>query len=137
MLKKEIVFLLEFELDHLLFRGFPGGSVVKILPEVQETRVPSLGWEDPREKEMTTHSSILAWRIPWMGAWQATVHGVAKSQIRLKQPSTATTLLFSVLPLIVFVFNSVYHLILSSIHCVSLTVLVVEDAGVLDRLLPK
>ena len=86
---------------------------------------------------MATHSSVLAWRIPWMGAWQATVHGVAKSQIRLKQPSTATTLLFSVLPLIVFVFNSVYHLILSSIHCVSWTVLVVEDAGVLDRLLPK
>ena len=31
----------------------------------QETQVRSLGWEDPREKEMTTHSSILAWRIPW------------------------------------------------------------------------
>ena len=32
----------------------------------QETLVSSLGWEDPLEKEMTTHSSILAWRIPWM-----------------------------------------------------------------------
>ena len=34
-------------------------------PAVQETRVPSLGWEDPPEKEVATHSSILAWRIPW------------------------------------------------------------------------
>ena len=32
---------------------------------MQETRVQSLGWEDPLEKEMATHSSILAWRIPW------------------------------------------------------------------------
>ena len=36
---------------------------VKNLPAVQETRVQSLGWEDPLEKEMTTHSSILAWKI--------------------------------------------------------------------------
>ena len=46
--------------------GFPGGSVVKNPPAIQETRVPSLGWEDPLEKEMATHSSVLAWRIPWM-----------------------------------------------------------------------
>ena len=37
---------------------------VKNLPAVQETQIPPLGWEDPMEKEMTTHSSILAWRIP-------------------------------------------------------------------------
>ena len=35
------------------------------MQEMQETRVQSLGWEDPLEKEMATHSSILAWRIPW------------------------------------------------------------------------
>ena len=110
--------------------------MVKNLPAVQETQLRSLGWEDSLEKEMTTHSGILAWRIPWTEAWQAIVHGVAKSQTRLKQPST-TTLLFSILPLIIFIFNSVYGLILSSIHCVSWTVLVVEDAGVLYRLLPK
>ena len=40
-------------------------QMVKILPTVQETQVPSLGWEDPLEKEMVTHSSILAWRILW------------------------------------------------------------------------
>ena len=38
---------------------------VKNLPAVQETQVQFLGWEDPLEKEMATHSSILAWRIPW------------------------------------------------------------------------
>ena len=38
---------------------------IKHLPAMQETRSRSLGWEDPLEKEMTTHSSILAWRIPW------------------------------------------------------------------------
>ena len=41
-------------------------QMVKHLPAVRETRVWSLGWEDLLEKEMTTHSSILAWRIPWM-----------------------------------------------------------------------
>ena len=55
--------------------------MVKNLPVVWETRVQSLGQKDPLEKEMETHSSILVWRIPWTrGAWQATVHGVAKSQ---------------------------------------------------------
>ena len=38
---------------------------LKLLPAMQETWVRSLGWEDPLEKEMATHSSILAWRIPW------------------------------------------------------------------------
>ena len=45
--------------------SFPGGLVVKNLPAVQETRVRSLGWEDPLEKEMATHSSILSWKISW------------------------------------------------------------------------
>ena len=39
--------------------------MVKNLPAIQETQVRSLGWEDPLEKEMVSHSSILAWRIPW------------------------------------------------------------------------
>ena len=39
---------------------------VKRLSTMQETRVRSLGWEDPLEKEMAAHSSILAWRIPWI-----------------------------------------------------------------------
>ena len=40
--------------------------MVKCLPAVRETQVRSLGWEDLLEKEMATHSSILAWKIPWM-----------------------------------------------------------------------
>ena len=41
-------------------------QMVKPLPAVQETGVQSLGWEDPLEKEMATHSSTLVWKIPWM-----------------------------------------------------------------------
>ena len=40
-------------------------QTVNYLPTMQETQVQSLGWEDPLEKEMATHSSSLAWRIPW------------------------------------------------------------------------
>ena len=40
-------------------------QMVKRLPTMQDTQVQSLGWEDPLEKEMATHSSILAWEIPW------------------------------------------------------------------------
>ena len=48
--------------------------------------VRSLGQEDPLEEDMATHSSILAWRIPWTElAWWATVHGVTKSQTQLKR----------------------------------------------------
>ena len=53
-------------------------------PAMQDTWVRSLGWEDPLEEGMVTHSSILAWRIPMdRGAWQATVHGVTKRWTRL------------------------------------------------------
>ena len=55
--------------------------MVKNLPAMQETWVISLGWEDPQEENMATHSSILACRIPMdRGDWQATVHGVTKSR---------------------------------------------------------
>ena len=43
----------------------PMAQQVKNLPAMQETQVRSLGWEDPLEKEMATHSSVLAWEIPW------------------------------------------------------------------------
>ena len=42
-----------------------GDEIVKNLPAMQETRIPSLGQEDPLEKEKATHSSSLAWKIPW------------------------------------------------------------------------
>ena len=50
----------------LLMGASPVPQTVKGLPAVTETRVQSLGLEDPLEKEMATHSSILVWRIPWM-----------------------------------------------------------------------
>ena len=50
---------------HTCEKCFPGGSVVKNPPAKQETRVRSLGQEDPLEKGIATHSSILAWEIPW------------------------------------------------------------------------
>ena len=54
--------------------------LVKNVPAKQETPVQFLGWEDPLEEGMATHSSILAWRISMdRGAWRAIVHGVAKS----------------------------------------------------------
>ena len=59
-------------------------QMVKNSPAVRETWVPSLGWQDPLEKGMATHSSILAWRIPWTeepGGLQSI--GVAKSRTRL------------------------------------------------------
>ena len=59
-------------------------QMVKNLPAMQEAQVQSLGWEDPLEEGMATHSGILAWRIPMdRGAWRAPVHEVTKSRTRL------------------------------------------------------
>ena len=65
---------------------------LKRLPGMLETRVRSLGWEDPLEKEMATHSSTLAWKMDG-GAWRATVHGVAKSGTRLNDFTFTFTLI--------------------------------------------
>ena len=55
-------------------------QTVKCLPTMRETRVQSLGQEDLLEKEMATHSNVLAWKIPWMEEpGRLTVHGVSKS----------------------------------------------------------
>ena len=72
-------------------RGFLGGSVVKNLPAKQETQVQSLGGEDPLEKEMATHSSTVAWEIPWteeLGGPQSL--GSQKSQIQLSNNKRTT-----------------------------------------------
>ena len=70
----------------ILFNGWTSlvAQLVGNLPTMRETWVGSLGWEDPLEESMVTHSRILAWRIPMdRGAWQAAVLGVVKSQTRL------------------------------------------------------
>ena len=61
--------------------------MVKNPPTMQETRIEFLGQEDPLEKGLATHSSILAWRIPWTKepAWWATDHAAAKSWDRTEQ----------------------------------------------------
>ena len=62
----------------------PVAQLVNSLPAMRETWIGSLGWEDPLEEEMATHSRILAWRVPMDGeAWQVAVHGAAKRQTRL------------------------------------------------------
>ena len=59
-------------------------QTVKYLPAMQETQARSLGWDDPLEQEMATHSSIIARKKPRdRAAWQTIVHGVAKSRTRL------------------------------------------------------
>ena len=64
--------------------------MVQNLPAMQEAQVRPLDQEDPLEKRMATHSSILAWRIPQTrGSWWATVPEVAKSQTGLSDLSTA------------------------------------------------
>ena len=63
---------------HIFIRVFPSGSGSG--SAMQEMWVLSLGWKDPLEKEVATHSSILVWKNPMnRGAWQGTVHKVAKS----------------------------------------------------------
>ena len=67
--------------------------MVKNLPAVQDMWVPSLGREDPLEKELATHSSMLAWEIPWAeepGGLQSM--GSQKSQTQLGDSTTTTTL---------------------------------------------
>ena len=72
----------ESALYHIAYlKDFPGDSVgeKKNSPAMWETWVGSLGWEDPLEEGMVTHSNILVWRIPMdRGTWWAAIHGVAQ-----------------------------------------------------------
>ena len=62
-------------------------QLAKNPPAMRETWVQTLGWEDTLEKGTATDFSIATWRIPWTRrAWQATVHGVTKSQTQTKKP---------------------------------------------------
>ena len=66
--------------------GFPDGSESKESASnaIDLYSIQSLGWEDPLEEGIETHSSILVWRIPMdRAAWWATLHGVAKSPLQL------------------------------------------------------
>ena len=68
----------------ILYRTFLVSQMVKNLPAMLGAWGRSLGWEDPLEEGMATHSSILAWRITRdRQGWQVTVHGVAESRTQL------------------------------------------------------
>ena len=54
--------------------------MVKNPPAIWEIWIQFLGWEDPLEEEMATHSTVLAWRIPMDRVWRATLQGFAKSR---------------------------------------------------------
>ena len=75
----------DFFFNTLCLKCCPGGSVAKNLPDAQELQFRSLGQEDPLEKEMATHASVLAWEIPWTeksvksqskASWPGVWHGL-------------------------------------------------------------
>ena len=76
-------------------------QMVKCLPTMRETQVWSLGWEDPLEKEMATHSSTLAWKIPWMECGRLSPRG------RRVGNDWATSLSFSSIVIFVSCFSGI------------------------------
>ena len=87
-------------------------QTVKCLPTLRETQVRSLGGEDPLEKEIATHPSTLAWKIPWTEepGRLHTVYGVTKSQTRLSDFTSLHTFkkFFSIMA---------YHKIINIVPC--------------------
>ena len=81
----DIILLLIFKwLSSIQLQASLLAQKVKNLPAMRETWVKSLGWEDPLEEDMATHSSILAWRIPMDSrAWRVTDHVVTKNPTQL------------------------------------------------------
>ena len=81
-----VVDTLLFYFPIIIYSAILVARMVKNLPAIQETQVPSLGWKDPLEKEMATHSSISCLENPVdREAWQAIVRGVTKSQTGQQQ----------------------------------------------------
>ena len=78
-----------------MMMGFPAGLVVQNPPAMQETWVQSLGWQDPLEEGMPTHSSIHAWGIPCMGEPRGLLHRVTKRSLMVCGPCVHTKLLYS------------------------------------------
>ena len=68
-----------------IYIGLPSGSAVKKLPAMQKVQFQSLGWEDPLEKGMATHSSIPAWEISWTEEPGGLQSIESQSRTRLKQ----------------------------------------------------
>ena len=84
--------------------GLPAGSDIKNPPAMRETWVRSLGWEDSLEKGMATHSSILAWRIPWTEE-PGGLQSMGSQRVRHdRAPFTFTV-------------NNAWHLVVKKIRC--------------------
>ena len=84
---------------------------LKRLPPMRETWVRSLGQEDPLEKVMATHSSVLAWRIPGTGgAWWAAIYGVTQSQTRPKWLSSSSNQAIIWIMPIIFFWKLLFHI---------------------------
>ena len=94
---------------------FPGGIAVKNPPATQETWVWSLGQEDPMEKEIATHSSILAWRTPWTEE-PVRVQSMGSQRVRHEWARTSLNLL-SVAFMLCFLFILLLVLFLSPTLC--------------------
>ena len=93
--------------------NFPGGSVVKNPPALQEsqkTQVPSLGQGDPLEEGLTTHSNILAWRIPWTEEAGGLESIESHSQTQVKRLSMHAHILFSIVAAPIYIFTNSVHL---------------------------
>ena len=96
--------------------GFPGGSVVKKIhlpiQEIQETRVRSLDQEDPLEKEMATHSSTLAWSIPWTeetgGLQSVRLQRVRHNVLTKQQLNSLIKMGYTQLPVFIYIKNKIF-----------------------------
>ena len=91
--------------------------MIKNLPAMQETQVQSLRWEDPVEKQMATHSTILARRIPWTEE-PCTLHSMGLKELDITKQLTLSLSLIHICTL-TFLFSSivVYHRILNIFPC--------------------
>ena len=91
-----------------MYVDFPGGSVVKNLPAMQETQVRSLGREDPLEGSMATHSSILVWRVPWTEEPGGLQCIGLQSQTGLKQLSSSSVYVGINVSMYIYIHTHIY-----------------------------
>ena len=100
-------------------------QTVERLPTMRETRVRSLGWEDPLEKELATHSSTLAWKIPW-NEEPGRLQSMGSQRVG---HNWATSLHFKWTAVSLYLFEILISIILLTPSCATLVILTVEYIG--------